>query len=231
MSDDLTSLSDFGGAARLFPLPNLVLFPHVVQPLHIFEPRYRQLMADALAGDRLIAMALLRPGWEEDYHQQPPIHPVVCLGRIHKEEELPDGRYNLLLHGVSRARVREEVPSPKLYRVARVELLPEVVAVSEDIDQGLRHRLAAVIGVCFAGQPTAQLQMRQLLQSQLALGTLCDVLAFALPLATEFKQELLEETDSEVRTRRLLAQLEASAQPQPGPAGAGRKWPPEFSVN
>ena len=62
---------EFAGTARLFPLPNLVLFPHVVQPLHIFEPRYRQLMADALADDRLIAMALLRPGWEEDYHRKP----------------------------------------------------------------------------------------------------------------------------------------------------------------
>ena len=113
MSDDLTPLSGFGGTARLFPLPNLVLFPHVVQPLHIFEPRYRELMADALAGDRLIALALLRPGWEEDYDQQPPIHPVICLGSIHKEERLPDGRYNLLLQGVSRARVLEEVPSPK----------------------------------------------------------------------------------------------------------------------
>ena len=63
MSADHPPLSDFAGTARLFPLPNLVLFPHVMQPLHIFEPRYRQMTADALAGDRLIAVVLLKPGW------------------------------------------------------------------------------------------------------------------------------------------------------------------------
>src|SRR5437588_755419 len=83
---------NLGGTARLFPLPNLVLFPYVIQPLHVFEPRYRRLLADALAGDRLMAMALLKPGWEEDYQQRPAIHPVVCLGKIFKEERLPDGR-------------------------------------------------------------------------------------------------------------------------------------------
>ena len=105
MSQNPSSLDDFGGTARLFPLPNLVLFPHVVQPLHIFEARYRQMMADALDDDRLLAMALLRPGWEEEYDKRPAIHPMVCLGRIAEEERLADGRYNLMLQGLSRARV------------------------------------------------------------------------------------------------------------------------------
>src|SRR6266850_1100925 len=109
MNDDAQALSKFAGLARLFPLPNLVLFPHVAQPLHVFEPRYRQLTADALAGDRLVTMALLVPGWEDQYHLSPPIHPVVCVGRIHQEECLADGRYNLLLQGLSRARVAEEL--------------------------------------------------------------------------------------------------------------------------
>src|SRR5713226_4443283 len=125
MSDDPTSLGDFSGTVRLFPLPDLVLYPFVIQPLHIFEPRYRQLMADALADDRLMALALLQPGWEEDYHKHAPIYPTVCLGRIFQEEQLSDGRYNLLLHGVARARIREEVPAGKLYRTARVDLLQD----------------------------------------------------------------------------------------------------------
>src|SRR5271166_1167351 len=107
MSQDY-SPADFGGTARLFPLPNLVLFPHVVQPLHIFEPRYRQLMSDALADDRLIAMALLQPGWESDYEERPAIYPGVCIGQIYKEEKLSDGRFNLLLHGAARAQVLNE---------------------------------------------------------------------------------------------------------------------------
>src|SRR5436190_1334396 len=116
MSQDNFSLEDFCGTARLFPLPNLVLFPHVAQPLHIFEPRYQELMADALEDDRLIALALLQPGWEEDYHKKPPIYRMVCLGRILQEEKLEGGRYNLLLQGLCRARVREELKTDKLYR-------------------------------------------------------------------------------------------------------------------
>src|SRR5256885_4062278 len=85
----------FSGKVRLFPLPNLVLFPHVLQPLHVFEPRYRQLLTDALDDDRMIALALLRPGWEDDYDKRPPIHPVVCIGKVHNEERFADGRYNL----------------------------------------------------------------------------------------------------------------------------------------
>src|SRR5205823_14060123 len=102
MNDDEQALADFTGVARLFPLPNLVLFPHVVQPLHIFEPRYKQMMADALATDRLVAPVLLRPGWEDQYEDRPPIHPVACLGRVVAEQQLPDGRYNLLVRCLSR---------------------------------------------------------------------------------------------------------------------------------
>ena len=77
------SLQDFCGTVRLFPLPNLVLFPHVLQPLHIFEPRYRELLEDALAHDGLIAMAMLEPGWEQDYDGRPPaLHPMACLAKV-----------------------------------------------------------------------------------------------------------------------------------------------------
>ena len=124
MSDSFPP-DEFSGTARLFPLPNLVLFPHVAQPLHVFELRYRQLMADALEDDRLVTMALLRPGWEEDYHNSPPIHPVVCVGQITQEERLTDGRYNFVLQGLSRARIVEELTTDRLYRMANVELLEE----------------------------------------------------------------------------------------------------------
>src|SRR5215469_8637081 len=95
--DELSfSVTDFAGTVRLFPLPNLVLFPHVMQPLHIFEPRYRNLLEDALAADRLIAMALLEPGWESDYEGRPPLGTMACLGRVATHHRLPDGTYNLL---------------------------------------------------------------------------------------------------------------------------------------
>jgi Lon protease-like protein len=230
MSQDAASLDDFCGTARLFPLPNLVLFPHVVQPLHIFEPRYRELMADALADDRLMALALLLPGWEEDYHKSPPIHPVVCLGRIFQEERLPDGRYNLLLHGLSRARVREEVAAGKLYRSARVDLLADVPVDSGSAEQALRRRIGQGVAARFAGQAATLAQLGKLLHSPLALGALCDIFGFALPLELEVKQRLLGEVRVEQRARLLLEELEASAAAAQAPAPP-RRFPPEFSNN
>src|SRR3954467_5128536 len=111
-------------AVPLFPLPNVVLFPRAVLPLHIFEERYKSMTADALRGNGVIAMALLKPGWEKCYYGAPPIEPVVCAGRILTHEKLPDGKYNFLLQGIARARVvREDRSRP--YRVARLELLAE----------------------------------------------------------------------------------------------------------
>src|SRR3954470_24360560 len=102
MNADPHALPNFAGGAALFPLRNLALFPHAVQPLHVFEPRYRRMTARALAGDRLIALVLLKPGWEADYDNHPAVHPVACLGRIVADQRLDDGRYNLLLRGLSR---------------------------------------------------------------------------------------------------------------------------------
>src|SRR5437762_2995796 len=126
MNDDFTPLSGFAGLARMFPLPNLVFFPQVMQPLHIFEPRYRQMIADALAGDRLIALVLPRPGWEADYAGNPAIHSVACLGKIVADQKMDDGRFNILLRGLGRIQIEHEIPHGKLYRKAKVELLVEV---------------------------------------------------------------------------------------------------------
>src|SRR6476660_8219610 len=92
----------------LFPLPNVVLFPRAVLPLHIFEERYKAMTADALQGDRVVAMALLKPDWEKNYYGTPPIHPIVCVGTILSHERLADGKYNFLLQGTVRARVVQE---------------------------------------------------------------------------------------------------------------------------
>jgi Lon protease-like protein len=229
MSDEVSSLGDFRGTVRLFPLPNLVLFPYVIQPLHVFEPRYRQLMKDALEDDRLMALALLKPGWEEDYHKRPPLCPGVCIGKIFKEERLPDGRYNLLLHGLKRARIVAELPPDKAYRMARVEVLEDVLIGSEEKEQTLRKQLARQMTAWFAAQSPALEQLRKLLQSSLPLGTLGDVFAFALPVAVELKQELLEEANVERRIQRLLAHLENHD--PPAVQSSSRRFPPDFSTN
>jgi hypothetical protein len=115
----------------VFPLPNVVLFPHAVVPLHIFELRYRTMVRDALSGERVIAMALLRPGWERDYHANPEFHPLGCLARFEEVEWLPDDCYDLTLLGL--ARVRLGAPAREYpYRTVRVELLPEEPYTEED---------------------------------------------------------------------------------------------------
>jgi Lon protease-like protein len=229
MSDDLASLADFSGITRLFPLPNLVFFPHVLQPLHIFEARYRQMTADALASDRLIALVLLQSGWEADYEGRPAVHPVACLGRILAEQRLDDGRYNILLRGLCRVGLTEEMDQGKLYRSARVQLI-EDVAVPQGEEARLRRRVKKVVARWFPAQGGVREQFRQLLRGDLSLGALADIIAFALPLDLDLKQELLEEPRASQRIRRLLDYLETHS-PSSDEPPAERKFPPEFSVN
>jgi Lon protease-like protein len=126
----------------LFPLPNVVLFPGVFLPLHIFEARYRSMTEDALAGDRLIGMVLLKPGYEAEYEGRPPIYPVGCTGLITHAERLDDGRFNIVLQGLERFRVREEDHS-KPYRTGVIEQLTgDTVAGTEAASlRDLRHRI------------------------------------------------------------------------------------------
>src|SRR5580765_5601669 len=95
-------------AVRLFPLPSLVMFPHVIQPLHVFEPRYCDLLEDALSTDRTIAMVMLQAGWERDYDGRPPIATIACASKIVAHERLPTGRHNILLRGLRRVAIRQE---------------------------------------------------------------------------------------------------------------------------
>jgi Lon protease-like protein len=109
----------------VFPLPDVVLFPHTLLPLHIFEPRYREMVRDCLARDRRLVMALLQPGWENDYYGRPPIHAIGGAGEIVQEEELPDGRFNILVRGTMRVAIMAEVPPERSYRIAKARPLPD----------------------------------------------------------------------------------------------------------
>src|SRR5829696_2396771 len=130
------------GVVPVFALPNVVLFPRAVLPLHIFEERYRAMTADVIVGDKTVAMALLKPGWEKSYHGRPAIEPVVCVGRILSHEKLPDGKYNFLLQGVQRARIIAELEG-KPYRVAELRRLEQVPALEIDLDDERRRMTEA----------------------------------------------------------------------------------------
>jgi uncharacterized protein len=123
----------------IFPLPEVVFFPETVLPLHVFEPRYRQMVADCLAADGWMAVVMLRAGWEKDYQGRPPVQTIAGVGEIIQAEMLADGRYNILLHGRSRIRIlAEEPPEGRLYRVARAVRLEEEGPKADDRTFGAR---------------------------------------------------------------------------------------------
>jgi hypothetical protein len=187
----------------VFPLPNVVLFPQVFLPLHIFEPRYRDMVADALEGDRLIGMVLLRPGWETDYEGRPPVYPIGCAGLITNHERLPDGRYNIVLRGIEKFRIVEETRE-QTYRVARIEGLhePLVEADREEI-RAARRRLEALLVPQPQGRGTEA-------KVPPAMGDedLVNALAQYMELEPLEKQALLERDGLLARCRSLIELLE-----------------------
>jgi Lon protease-like protein len=188
----------------IFPLPNVVLFPNVFLPLHIFEPRYREMVADALNGDRLIGMTLLKPGWERDYEGRPPIYPIGCSGVITHYERLSDGRFNIMLRGVERFRVASEDHS-KSYRRAIVDAYPDAPMAGGDCAR-LREtcgRLTALIA-----QGSDRTAEQSALGAAMNDGDLVHALAQYLDLDALEKQALLEQRSVLSRGEALAELLE-----------------------
>jgi Lon protease-like protein len=115
----------------IFPLPNLVFFPETRLPLHIFEPRYRQMIADAVEAENRFGIVLLRPGWEADYFGVPSVYGYGTIGTIEQALPLDDGRYNIVVRGDVRFRIVGEVPSEP-YRIARVVAEPQLTRHAEE---------------------------------------------------------------------------------------------------
>jgi Lon protease-like protein len=223
---------EFSGTVRLFPLPNLVLFPHVVQPLHIFEARYCEMLEDALAGDGLIAMALLSPGWERDYDGRPPIAPVACLGKILSHQRLAGGKHNLLLRGACRAAIRRERPAERAFRQADVDLLEDFYPASSVAARpALQRRLVELARELLPDKAAGQEQLDDLLASQVSLGMLSDIFAYTLGFPFEVKQRLLAEWNVDRRTHLLCEQLERLVRGAPAPDSDEPTYPPRFSLN
>jgi ATP-dependent Lon protease len=226
----LFSQDDFSGTVRVFPLPNLVVFPHILQALHVFEPRYRELLEDSLQGDRLIAMGVLAPGWQEKYNQRPAIRDVVCLGRVISHTKMQADKYNILLLGLRRARVIYELPPRRLFREAKVELLDDVYPAEGDACRPqLRRRLLDRFRRIVPRDPAAQGQVEQLLGSQIPLGVLTDLVAYSLQISQEEKRRMLDQVNVDARARTLLQHLDQVFD-EPSQASLVQ-FPPEFSTN
>jgi Lon protease-like protein len=222
-------LRHFRNVCRLFPLPGVVLFPHAVLPLHIFEPRYRQMTEDALAGDKLVTIVQLRPDDPSGDPQRPAIEAIGCLGRIVQHERLPDGRFNFLLVGRKRVRLIRELPSTRPYRQAEAQILEDRYpqAPLEPLRQELITRFRAQT----RREGNLDPDMAQLLETNLALGILTDLVAHALGLPPAIKQALLDDCCVDRRAQCLIAILVQLAGRPDEPPDAGRPFPPAFSLN
>lgn len=196
----------------IFPLPNVVLFPDARLPLHIFEPRYRQMTEDALRGERVIGMVLLASA-DSPEGGLPPVFEVGCAGRILESQPLPDGRSNILLEGVRRFRIEREEPTDKLYRVARVALLDD--PGFEGLDTCTRSELEAaraqieahLLQLAQRTAPAAVEPLRERMQ-RLDPVQLVHALAFGLDGPYVEKQSLLEAPDPLARCQLLIRLLE-----------------------
>lgn len=196
-------------AVPLFPLPNVVLFPKAVLPLHVFEERYKQMTADVLRAHRQIAMALLRPGWEKSYYARPAIEPVVCVGTILSHERLADGRYNFLLQGHTRARVVRETGAAS-YRQAELEPLVETENTEFDLAEGRRRLVEMFDRDAYAALPGGK-QIRQLLAAGVPTGIVADLLAFNVLSddQADLKQSLLADASVRRRVHRVVEAVAA----------------------
>lgn len=212
----------------LFPLSNVVLFPGLATPLHLFEPRYRQMAREVLADDRRIGMVVVRPEFADEMAGDPPVYPIGCWGRVTESHTLPDGRIDIVLQGETRFRIAEELPrAPRqLYRRARV------VALDDPYPEEERERVARlrasitedVTVLVRRTQPERAASLRPEFFAGIDDAAFVNLLSNAFALPVEDKQGLLEAETIPARFARLAsvlrfqrAELEASPE-----AGRGR---------
>lgn len=234
---------DFSGHVRLFPLPRLVLFPNIVQPLHIFEPRYCDMLAEAMLDDGLITLATLREGWEPAADAMPPVSPLVCIGKVFSHQTTEENRHNILLVGIRRARIVEELDVRTAYRQALVEVIDDYYDPNRNGDREFRQRkLVSVYKSAFPAVSAAGSGLTKILKSGIPLGPLTDIISYSVDLPIETKEMLLGQANVDLRCDVLSEMLatwkKTAAQPpakSPGEGSVrgndGEDYVPPFSLN
>ncbi|KRT66320.1 MAG: ATP-dependent protease La [Candidatus Dadabacteria bacterium CSP1-2] len=205
---NVLNLQNFSGVIPLFPLATVVFFPNTLLPLHVFEPRYRQMVKDIIDGERIIGMVLLKPGWEKSYEGNPEIYSVVGMGRIVNSEPLDDGRFNIVLYGLKRVKIIDIVKDIP-YRLARVEILEDVHGTNENI---YRERIVELIlkwnGIIGKEHESHLINI----DTRLPLENLIDAIASTSVSNVFEKQELLEEINVQKRAENILTHLETKVE-------------------
>ncbi len=197
-------LEDFSGKMPIFPLPNVVFFPHTFLPLHIFEERYRAMVADATNGEKLICMALLKPGYEDDYEGSPPIYTVGTVGFMPMKKDHADGTSDILLVGMDKVKIKE-ITSDMPYRVAEVEILHDVVGESDP--EALQEKIFQQFNVL--NDDNLLSAATQFFSEGLDFEMAVNLVISHLEIEGEEKQKLLELGDLSLRAKVLLQYLES----------------------
>lgn len=212
---------------RLFPLGGLVFFPHTRLPLRIFEPRYKQMTEDALAGNREIVIVL--PDRPSGKGEPVPIHLVGTLGVIKNERRLPSGEFLMELEGIQRVRILNEIDTPKLYRQADAEILEDVMEEQfASLRELQRTEILRHLHVILPEKNDTVDQYLTYLARQCRPNVFSDIVSYSAPISIELKQELLEETNVDERLKKLVetAHDQLSGMVPDAPP----TFPPEFSA-
>lgn len=186
----------------VFPLPNVVLFPKIHLPLHIFEPRYREMVKDAMANHKLIGMALLRGDWEKNYHRNPAVYAVGCIGEIVNVTPFPDGRYNIVLYGFREYEIQEHILDLTPYRQASVLLREEPRGLGQNVPDDVRREILDLAQRIVEREGSDLLKI--LRDPSLDGETWLNLCCFSLEVSTLEKQSLLEAKSLEERAKFLL---------------------------
>src|SRR5690606_594657 len=217
MSDDAPAIRvNFNRPMPIFPLREVALFPHAAIPLHIFEERYREMVKDALDGAGQVAMAVFEGDrWTQEYHGRPPVRPAVCVGQILQHEALPDGRYNVILQGVCRARIVEELSageSDTLYRTAKLE--PVGLNASDEGLELSRERIRDLLDtaqikqfVDLRGDTIAETIIEYIDRPDVPTSAVLDLVGHLIVREPDVKYGLLSEPDAELRAEMVEHEL------------------------
>jgi len=198
-------LEVFSGATPLFPLPDFVFFPKTVQPFHIFEPRYIEMVNDAKEGERLITIALIKAQDNGQNDERPSFCNTGTLGYINQVQELEEGKYNILVTGLVKVKV-EEVESAKAYRRGAVTPLQEFSQVA---DAAIKEKNLLRLFETVLERANAMSNLDVLAEANVPLEMVTHIIISALPIAAEEKQKMLELQSLELRIEILQNFLES----------------------
>ncbi len=201
--DEKKGLNAALGELPLFPLPQVVLFPRALLPLHVFEPRYRAMLKDVVETHGAMAIALIDPSGEVDAHGHPKIASVAGAGIVVEHQTMADGRSNIVVHGSARVRI-EELPFIPPYRRAKATILEDVVTdVSADDRAALLAAANAFSSEVHKRDPNFSFR----LPPNVEAGTLADLCAHHLVIDGGVRQSLLEERDVSARVQIVIREL------------------------